>query len=128
MKARTVSAEADDDPGTDTLDEAALMILVGGNRALAGELAGLYLDDLEARVTEITAAVGERDADRLRMAAHTLRGSSGSLRAENVSATAGTLETMGRSGVLDGMQLALEALNVALASLRPRLVALAGRT
>ena len=128
MKARTVSAEADDDPGTETLNEAALMILVGGNRKLAGELAGLYLDDLEPRVTEITAAVGERDADRLREAAHALRGSSGSLRAENVFAAAGTLETMGRSGVLDGMQLALEALNVALASLRPRLVALAGRT
>jgi HPt (histidine-containing phosphotransfer) domain-containing protein len=128
MKARTVSAGADDDSGTETLDEAALMILVGGNRALAGELARLYLDDLEPRVTEITAAVGERDAGRLHAAAHALRGSSGSMRAEDVSAAADTLETMGRSGKLDGMQIALDALNVALATLRPRLLELAGRT
>jgi hypothetical protein len=48
------------------------------------------------------------------------------MHADNVSAAAGALETMGRSGLLDGMQRALEELNVAMAILRPRLVALAG--
>jgi HPt (histidine-containing phosphotransfer) domain-containing protein len=114
------------DTGTETLDEAALMTLVGGNRNLASELAELYLTDLQPRLTEITAAVGERDGDRLRAAAHALRGSSGSMRAENVSAAAGVLEEMGRSGEMDGVLRALELLNVALASLRPRLVLLAG--
>ena len=120
-------AEPDDTDGSETLDEAALMKLVGGSRQLAGELAGLYLDDLEPRVDEITAAVGELDAGRLLAAAHALRGSSGSLKAENVSAAAGALETMGRSGEMDGVQRALDVLNLALASLRPRLVLLAGR-
>lgn len=121
------SDEAETDAvGTETLDEAALMKLVGGNRALASELAELYLTDLEPRLTAITAAVGARDGDRLRAAAHALRGSSGSMKAESVSAAAGVLEAMGRSGEMDGVLRALELLNVALASLRPRLVLLAG--
>ena len=109
------------------LDEVALMKLVGGDRELAGELAELFLDDLEPRVTEITAAVTDRDADRLRAGAHALRGSAGSLKAEIVSAAAGVLEAMGRSGELGGVQAALADLNSALANLRSRLVLLAGR-
>jgi two-component system sensor histidine kinase/response regulator len=112
---------------SDALDEVALMKLVEGNRELAGELAELFLEDLEPRVTEITAAVAERDADRLRAGAHALRGSAGTLKAEIVSAAAGVLEAMGRSGELVGVQRALADLNSALASLRPRLVLLAGR-
>ena len=109
------------------LDEGALLDLVSGNRELASELAGLFLADLEPRVTEIVAAVAALDADRLRAGAHALRGSAGTLRAENVSAAAGVLETMAQSRDLDGMQSALDLLNLAVASLRPRLVALAGR-
>ncbi|HKC82300.1 MAG TPA: Hpt domain-containing protein, partial [Gemmatimonadaceae bacterium] len=112
---------------SDALDEDALIELVGGDRTLAGELAELFLDDLEPRVTEITASVDGRDADRLRAAAHALRGSAGSLKAANVANAAGALEAIGHSGTLDGMEEALERLNLALAALRPRLVALAGR-
>jgi len=111
----------------DALDEAALIDLVGGDRVLAGELAAIFLVDMVPRVTEITAAVDGRDATRLRSAAHALRGSAASLKAGNVWNAAGALEAMGRTGVLDGMEDALERLNLALAALRPRLVALAGR-
>jgi len=112
--------------GPENLDEAALMILVGGNRELAGELAVLFLDDLEPRMKEINTAVTERDAVRLRSGAHALRGSAATMMAKSVSAAAGVLETMGHSGLLEGVQRALEDLNVAVAILRPRLVALAG--
>jgi CheY-like chemotaxis protein/HPt (histidine-containing phosphotransfer) domain-containing protein len=118
--------ETGDGGETETLDEAALMNLVGGNRELASELAELYLTDLEPRVGEIAAAVCARDGDRLRVAAHVLRGSSGSMRAGHVSAAAGVLEAMGRSGEMDGVLRALELLNVAVANLRPRLMLLAG--
>jgi HPt (histidine-containing phosphotransfer) domain-containing protein len=111
----------------DILDEEALMTLVGGDRQLAGELAELYLDDLEPRVSEIASAAQDGNADRLWSAAHSLRGSSGSIKAENVFAVAGALEAIGRSGKLEGVQDALKALDAALVSLRPRLVALAGR-
>ena len=110
----------------DILDEEALMTLVGDDRQLAGELADLYLDDLEPRVAEIASAARHGDADRLRSAAHALRGSSGSIKAENVSAAAGVLEEMGRSREMGGVLSALELLDVAVASLRPRLVLLAG--
>jgi len=109
-----------------TLDETALMIMVGGDRGLAGELAGLFLDDLEPRMTEITAAVTEHDAERLRAGAHGLRGSAATIMAKRVAAVAELLETKGQSLALDGAQRTLEDLNVAVASLRPRLVALAG--
>jgi signal transduction histidine kinase/CheY-like chemotaxis protein/HPt (histidine-containing phosphotransfer) domain-containing protein len=108
------------------LDEAALLVVVGGNRALAGELAVLFLDDIEPRMNEINIAVTERDAVRLRAGAHALRGSAATMTAQSVAAAAGELETMGHSGLLDGVQRALEELNAAIAILRPRLVALAG--
>lgn len=119
--------ETEDAGRADALDEAALLKLVGGNRELVGELAEMFLEDLEPRVTEITAAVSERDAVRLRSGAHALSGSAGSLKAGVVSAAAAVLEGMGRSGELAGVHHALAELNVAIASLRPRLVLLAGR-
>jgi CheY-like chemotaxis protein/HPt (histidine-containing phosphotransfer) domain-containing protein len=111
-----------------TLDEVGLMKLVSGNRALAGELAGLFLEDLEPRVTEITAAVDGRDAERLRMGAHALAGSALTLKAGLVAAAARVLETIARSGELGGSPLALVNLNSALDSLRPRLVLLAAKS
>jgi HPt (histidine-containing phosphotransfer) domain-containing protein len=103
------------------------MKLVSGNRPLARELAGLFLEDLEPRVTEITAAVDARDAARLRMGAHALAGSAGTLKAGLVAAAARVLETIAGSGELGGSPLALANLNSALASLRPRLVLLMGK-
>jgi HPt (histidine-containing phosphotransfer) domain-containing protein len=111
---------------SEALDETALLKLVEGNHGLAGELAQLFLSDIEPRMNEITTAVTERDAARLRTGAHALRGSAATMMANNVAAAAGALETMGRSGLLDGVQRALEELNVAMAILRPRLVALTG--
>ena len=122
-----IQVEIADGRDSETLDEVGLMNLVGGNRELVGELAGIFLEDLEPRVTEITTAVLERDAPRLMAGAHALRGSAGSLKAGIVSAAAGVLEKMGRSGELGGVQQALTELNAALVSLRPRLVLLAGR-
>jgi HPt (histidine-containing phosphotransfer) domain-containing protein len=111
-----------------TLDEVGLMKLVSGNRALAGELAGLFLEDLEPRVTEITAAVDGRDAERLRMGAHALAGSALTLKAGLVAAAARVLETIARSGELGGSPRALVNLNSALDGLRPRLVLLAAKS
>jgi HPt (histidine-containing phosphotransfer) domain-containing protein len=111
---------------SEALDGAALLTLVGGDQKLAGELAGLFLNDIEPRMNEITSAVTERDAVRLRAGAHALRGSSLTMQANNVSAAAGALETIGHSGLLEGAQRALDELNVAMAILRPRLVALVG--
>jgi signal transduction histidine kinase/CheY-like chemotaxis protein/HPt (histidine-containing phosphotransfer) domain-containing protein len=112
--------------GSEALDEPALLKLVEGDKKLAGELAALFLNDIVPRMNEITTAVEERDAVRLRTGAHALRGSAATIMANNVSTAAAALETMGHSELLDGVHGALEELNVAMAILRPRLVALAG--
>ena len=116
-----------DNTDTDTLDEPALMKVVGGDRKLASELAQLFLDDLDNRVAEITVAVEDRQVDRLRAAAHALRGSAGSLRAGNVRDASGALESIASSGSLEGAIHALNTLDLALASLRPRLAKMTGR-
>jgi CheY-like chemotaxis protein/HPt (histidine-containing phosphotransfer) domain-containing protein len=128
MRALTAPTEVVDNSDSATLDEVALMKLVSGNRALAGELAGLFLEDLEPRVTEITAAVDGRDAERLRMGAHALAGSALTLKAGLVATAARVLETIGRSGELGESPLALVNLNSAVTRLRPRLVLLAGKS
>jgi two-component system sensor histidine kinase/response regulator len=110
------------------LDEVGLMKLVSGDQALAGQLAGLFLEDLEPRVSEITAAVDRRDAERLRMGAHALAGSALTLKAGVVAAAARVLETLARSGELTESPLALANLNSAVATLRPRLVLLVGKS
>jgi HPt (histidine-containing phosphotransfer) domain-containing protein len=108
-----------------SLDEAALMTLVGDDLDLARQLAELFLADLEPRVTEITAAASKLVAKRLHAGAHALRGSASSIRADIVAAAAGVLEAMGRASKLDGIERALGDLTIAVANLRPRLVALA---
>ena len=94
---------------------------------IAQQLAGLFLEDLGPRVTDITAAVSDLDAKRLYVGAHALRGSAASIKADTVAAAAGVLETMGRASKLEGVQRALDELTIAVADLRPRLVALAAR-
>jgi HPt (histidine-containing phosphotransfer) domain-containing protein len=72
--------------------------------------------------------VEARQVDRLRAAAHALRGSAGSLRAGNVRDASGALESIASSGSLEGAIPALNTLDLALASLRPRLAKMTGRT
>jgi len=124
----TTRAESADNTDSAILDEVGLMKIVSGNQALAGELAGLFLEDLAPRVTEITAAVDGRDAERLRMGAHALAGSALTLKAGVVAAAARVLESLARSGELAESRVALANLNSAVATLRPRLVLLAGKS
>jgi HPt (histidine-containing phosphotransfer) domain-containing protein len=94
------------------LDETALLSTVGGDRALAGELAQIFLQELEPRMREIASAIRDGDASRLQFGAHALRGSAASLSATQVAASAGALEEMGRRGQLtdaNGVLVRLEA-------------------
>lgn len=98
------STDADVEPirgnGDGVLDEIALLVTVGGNRELAGELAQIFLQELEPRMQEMASAIREGDADRLQFAAHALRGSAASLSATQVTASAAALEAMAREGDL----------------------------
>lgn len=102
------------------LDESALLSTVGGDRALAGELAQIFLQELEPRMREIASAIRNGDASRLQFGAHALRGSAASLSATQVAASAGALEEMGRMGQL-------ASANGVLVRLEAELVGLSGR-
>jgi HPt (histidine-containing phosphotransfer) domain-containing protein len=86
------------------LDLAALMDRLGGDRELLQELIGLYMEDEPGLLAQIAAAVNNRQADALRRAAHTLKGSVGNFCAPGAHAAAAALEAAGRDGVFDGIE------------------------
>lgn len=102
-------------------DLAALDRQTGGDRALGLEIVRMFLEDYSERLAAIRSAVERRDAEGLRMTAHTLRGSAGYLAAASVRDAAARLETLGREGRLDEAGAALDRLNQALAELIPEL-------
>ncbi len=83
---------------------------VGGDEELLREVAQLYLDEYQELLLEISAAVTARSADRLQRSAHTLKGSLGTLGAEQAASYALALETMGRIQNLNGAERALSGL------------------
>jgi HPt (histidine-containing phosphotransfer) domain-containing protein len=68
------------------------------------ELIDLFLEDSGVLMGELRIAVAEGDAGGVRQAAHTLKGSSGSLGAMKLSRMCVEAELMGRAGHLEGMR------------------------
>ena len=95
------------------------MVQVGGDEAVAAELAGLFLAECPGLETGIREAVDARNAADLRRHAHTLKGSAGVFKAEAAVDAAQRLEKMGRDGDLDGAEEALSALARELDRLKP---------
>jgi HPt (histidine-containing phosphotransfer) domain-containing protein len=106
------------------LDEEALVATAGGSRELAVELAEIFLSELDSRIDEFVAALADGSATRLQFAAHTLRGSAGSLSAYQVTASAATIEDMARRGDVSGARAIFERLRGELELLAGRLGAL----
>ena len=104
------------------IDRAALLAGVDGNRRLLRELIRLFLVDCPRRQAEIKEAVRRGDAEALRIAAHTLKGSVGNFAAKQAFAAAQRLETMGRAGDLDRAGDARMALDSELARLTEGLI------
>ncbi len=113
--------------GTETalLNRAALLRRLGGNRELLRELVELFLGSSDEQVTGIRDAFGAGDAERLRRAAHTLKGSAGSLGAETVAEAARRVEQAALNRRLSEVPQALLSLEAELLRLRPALRELA---
>jgi signal transduction histidine kinase/CheY-like chemotaxis protein/HPt (histidine-containing phosphotransfer) domain-containing protein len=124
-------AEVHDVDGGDGADGAidadALRVLVDGNTQLLRELVALYVEDCPRLLVEIREAVARGDAAALQMAAHTLKGSAGSLRAHRTAEAALQLEMMGRAATLDGAADALTVLEREAAASRLAMVSLVER-
>jgi len=103
----------------------AMLDHLGGDLALATELAQIFLEDRDAMVAGIERAIVANDGEGLRIAAHTLKGAVGNFGATAVAAAALRLEKIGASGALQEAAGALEVLNRELVTLDALLHSLA---
>jgi len=99
------------------IDRKALLAGVDGNRRLLRELVRLFLADYPLRLAEIKEAARLGDAEALRIAAHTLKGSVGNFAAKSAFEAAQRLEIMGRDRDLDNVAEARMMLELELALL-----------
>jgi len=90
--------------GADGLFDVAKLEDIGSRlgASVVTDIARLFLRDAPERISAIRSAAGERDAESLRTAAHSLRGSAGTVGAVRMAALSKELEEMGASGALDG--------------------------
>jgi CheY-like chemotaxis protein len=93
-------AWAPDPPAGGAFDEAGALARTGGNRRLLGQVAALFRTDSETTIRQLDRALGRRDAEAVRVAAHTLKGSAANVGGAAARAVAADLEEMGRSGRL----------------------------
>jgi PAS domain S-box-containing protein len=71
-----------------------------GDRALASEVVGLFLADSPQLLAQLSDAIAAGDAGRAQRFAHTLKGSSGSMGGETLSAIAAQMQEAGSEGNL----------------------------
>jgi CheY-like chemotaxis protein len=84
--------------GGEVLDEAGLVALVSSDGQLLKELAGLFLEDSPLRLSEIRTALETGDFVTMRTAAHTLKGSAGSLCGQRTADAALRIELAAEEG------------------------------
>jgi len=88
-------------PPPELAGRAAFLEGLGNDTSLARRLIDLFLQDSGKFVDDISHAIAERDADRLRRAAHTLKGSVSNFPAGAARDTAARMELIGFDGDFD---------------------------
>jgi PAS domain S-box-containing protein len=109
------------------LDREAALANVSGDEGLLQELIQVFLADYPRLLADLRGALDRGEAGKLRMTAHTLKGSLFCFAAGTAAHSAQQLETLAREGGLDRAGAAVAALEQEVERLRPSLVALAGR-
>jgi PAS domain S-box-containing protein len=94
------------------VDDVALMERLGGDEQLFTEVIQSFLEDCPRRLAAIRTAVDLRDAERVRAAAHALKGSAGNLSATALFTAAQTLERIGAERRLDALEAGWRQLSV----------------
>ncbi len=107
------------------VDEGALLQRFGGDRKFLRRMVEIFLTDSAKTMTAIEEAIRKRDAERLRVAAHTLKGSAANFVAKEAVAAAYELEVMGREGNLEEAAAGYDRLKREIAGLREMLSAIA---
>ena len=92
--------------------------------AFITRLIAQYIPEAASLVSQVAAAVTEQDVPALRLAAHSLKGSSGTVGAAGLAAICERLEQCGRDANLDGTPALLVELEAEFARVRLALNAL----
>jgi PAS domain S-box-containing protein len=98
-------------PLPEPVDRIAFLERLGGDEELMVDVIRLFLEDCPQRLVDIKAAVDQRDAERLRTAAHALKGAAANLSAGALFQAAATLERIGTEARLDAAPAAWRALS-----------------
>jgi PAS domain S-box-containing protein len=85
-------------PPPELAGRAAFLEGLGNDTSLARRLVDLFLQDSSRLVADINSAIADRDAERLRRAAHTLKGSVSNFPAATARDTAARMEAIGFDG------------------------------
>ncbi|GAC1536470.1 MAG: hypothetical protein NVS2B9_02270 [Myxococcales bacterium] len=111
----------------EVLDEASLIALVSSDAKLLREVAGYFLEDSPQRLTEMRVALEAGDLSSLRTAAHTLKGSAGSLCGRVAAERAQRIERLAQDGDLAQARTSYPALCEDVTRLQQALTSLVGR-
>ncbi|HWB11133.1 MAG TPA: PAS domain S-box protein [Pirellulales bacterium] len=114
---------ADGHHDTSTVDWAAALERLQGDRELLEELIGVIRQEAPLLLAAVREAVQRGDAPALRLSAHTLKGSLGNFAAARAVEAAKRLELMGKTGDLSDAAQALAVLETELDRFLPELVA-----
>ena len=102
---------AADRPSTQVLDQAAIdRLRTTMGTVFLDELLSTFVEDSQDLVSTMRRALGQKDADSFRRAAHSLKSNAASFGAMTLSTLAKDLEDLARSGSLDGAALRVERL------------------
>lgn len=111
-------------PALDSSAIDALRALNPGDDSFLHDLIQIYLEDAPKRLTEIEQAAAGKDARKLTLAAHSLKGSSSNFGANRLRALSEELEQLGRQAALDGVPAKLPPLREEYARVQAELTAL----
>src|SRR2546428_690080 len=96
--------------GPRVLDDRDLLALVGNDVDTVSELARLFLEDGPRRLADIEAGLGAHDHEAVRIAAHTLKGSAGSICGRRTADAARRVVQFAAARDLTGARIAFAAL------------------
>jgi two-component system sensor histidine kinase/response regulator len=96
-----------------SFDVSAALEMTGGDTELLKELADLFLEEYPKLLGSLRAAIEEKSAKKIEMAAHKLKGSTSGFGAKVAVEKAFGMEKLGRQGDVEGAEKALRELEEA---------------
>jgi len=96
-------AESEGEIARDVLDIRKALDMMGDDEDLLREALAIFMADLPRKLEELRHGLRDNDLERVKRAAHTLKGASASICAENVRGISQKMEESALSGDLDAV-------------------------